>query len=91
VDIRLIGRRWYRLDSDGRPKEDDEIESWGMVDHEDPRFRKCALDRGITFDEDQAQDAGMFTCSEQEILNGLPGDLEHARSVLRATWQAFVS
>lgn len=42
------------LDGDGYPKAWEDIESWGMLDPEDPDWAEFAEDRGETWDDDKA-------------------------------------
>lgn len=56
------------LDVDGRMKADDEITSWGMLDHEDPDYRRRARALGLAWNEDTASDARMFEVDEAELV-----------------------
>jgi hypothetical protein len=67
VAVRFRNQYW---DSDGRPKAEDEIESWGMLDH---------LDDDYDVDEDEASVTVEKTFSEDELLAfGDPAPFEQA-------------
>jgi len=47
-------------DLDGRPKEQEEIESWGMLDYGDSDYEDAFHKAGLIFTEENCYDAGAF-------------------------------
>jgi hypothetical protein len=55
-------------DSDARPKDADDIESWGMLDPEDTDYKKRALELGIAYNDLTAGTAAFFALDDEEEL-----------------------
>ena len=73
VDYRLIGHVAVLVDgvcwdADGRPKHEEEIESWGMLDYDDPDWAAVAQAAGVEWTEEAAMSAGIYELSEEEVL-----------------------
>lgn len=62
------------IDCDGSLKNEDEIESWGMLDPDDLDWHEFAQAHGFEFTEDVAEGAAMFAFdNEAEVLRLMPG------------------
>lgn len=55
-------------DADGRPKHEDEIVSWGMLDPGDSYWCDQAVEYGIAWSEDVAMDAGMWEFADEALF-----------------------
>jgi hypothetical protein len=55
-------------DLDGRPKEEDEIEAWGMLDFSDSDYAKLFTDNGLVWNEQSANDAGLWEVAEIDFI-----------------------
>lgn len=71
------------LDVDGRPKVDEEIESWGMLDPQDDDWQERAAEFGVEWGDAAAEGAKLLQVSEQELLGyAEPGVLERQLQIL---------
>lgn len=80
-------------DADGRPKGEEEIESWGMLDPEDSDYATIALDNSIAWDEEACHDAGIWEFeTEAEFIEALtsPEEVERLESILRTAAAAWL-
>lgn len=69
-------------DADGRPKNIDEIESWGMLDVSDPDYVELAGSCGIDFNEDAAANVALFEFDgDREVFERIPGCQEKAKEL----------
>lgn len=59
-------------DADGKPKEVYDIESWGMLDEDDPDYIDLAKELGFVFDENTAYDVGMKVVDENTLRQYCP-------------------
>lgn len=84
-------------DMDGRPKEETDVEAWGMLDPEDSDYRDAAEEEGIAWGEEPAAEAGFWEFEgEPQFVEAVAGEdfaerLEEAEAVLRAAvaaWEA---
>lgn len=70
--VKLRGACW---DADGKPKEIDEIESWGMLDPEDSDYKKLFRRHKLTWNDETAGDAGVWEFdTEAEFIRATPAD-----------------
>ncbi len=93
---RLIGHVAVRhgetlWDADARPKDEQDIESWGMLDLDDPDYREVAAEIGLLWDDDAAEKVDFVEFeSDEEVLerfgsdnlDGMCAVLERARSIV---------
>lgn len=87
VALRANGIHW---DADGRPKPLEDIESWGMLDADDPDYQELAADLGFAWHVGAAEDVQIDTyLSEQDFLDAFPEvsaeQIHLAESFLEAT------
>lgn len=61
------------IDSDGYPKPDEDILSWGMLDEFDYDYQELALKNDIIFNENTATETSFYELSEIEALALMPG------------------
>lgn len=80
-------------DADGHPKGEDEIESWGMLDHQDAECQARFAEGGILCTEERAMDAGFWEfADETEYLAAVeaqPDSIEAIEAVLRNALNAY--
>lgn len=83
---------WLHVDCDGRPKNEDEIESWGMLDPEDSDWHEFAQTHGFEFTEEVAEGAAMFAFDdEDEVLRLMPGTgLDAKIAILEDALRAYL-
>lgn len=88
VAVRHEGALW---DADARPKGEEDIESWGMLDLDDPDYREAADEFGLAWDEEAAEkvDFVEFESDDEvlerfgsEHLDGMCALLERAKSIV---------
>jgi len=56
------------IDADGRIKSDIDIESWGVLDHEDFDYLEIADELGVEWNERTASAVALFEATEAEVL-----------------------
>lgn len=61
------------IDSDGFPKSDEDILSWGILDELDPDYQSLAKKYDITFDENTASESAFYELDNEEALKLMPG------------------
>jgi hypothetical protein len=73
-------------DADGRPKDIEDLESFGMLAPDDEDYQKMAAELGIAWDEEVANTAVVVTYDEEaEVLEWFdPSGLEEMEAILRA-------
>lgn len=83
ADGRLVGHMAVLVDgaywdADGEPKEWEDVESWGMLDPEDPDYAEFAGEHGLAWDDEAASAVARVEYSQAELLSmGLgDGDLD---------------
>lgn len=67
-----VGNTYY--DADGKEKEWDEIEHWGMLDFEDPDWVDWALDASVTLTEETAMEVTQIYPQDDNVLKTFGGD-----------------
>lgn len=83
------GSHW---DADGRAKEQEEIESWGMLDPGDSDFAETFASHGLEWGEDTASEAAAYEFDgEQEFLavTGCAGAADKAERIVAETADAW--
>jgi len=61
-------------DADGKPKEWEEIESWGMLDFEDGDLADRALDEAVAWNEEAASEPLRIEPDEDDVAGAFGGD-----------------
>lgn len=56
------------IDADGRFKIDVDVQSWGILDFEDPGYQEIASDLGVEWTERKAANVCFFEGSESDVL-----------------------
>lgn len=64
----------YYLDGDAQVKDVSLIDSWGMLDPDDPDYAERAQEAGIEWNDHTANEVVMVTLTEAEIAQHLPSD-----------------
>lgn len=79
IEVSLDGEAVY-LDADGHPKTWDLIESWGMLDADDPDYQEIAEDLGVDWDDEVANDVIKVTMTAEDLRRWVsPESLEQAQ------------
>lgn len=68
-----VSARGACWDADGRPKEENEVESWGMLDCGDSDRRAVFEDAGLELTEGSAADAGIWNFRDEEKFSEAAG------------------
>lgn len=83
VCINDSGGEFY-IDADGRPKEWEEIESWGMLDESDLDHRELVDSIGLEFNENLASEVVMIEYgSFKEVFKTIPWSKERGLELER--------
>lgn len=61
------------IDSDGFPKSDEDILSWGMLDESDSDYQELAVKNDIILDENTASETAFYELEKEEALILMPG------------------